>query len=81
MNPNIYSYCYLFNTKYSKVAASKMVINEEKMSLPWLKIKNVAQNDVRPNFFPGGIKTGVRRADKVHTFRKMGLLCRNWFVF
>ena len=27
MNPNIYSYRYLFNTKHSKVAASKMVID------------------------------------------------------
>ena len=29
MNPSIYSYRYLFNTWYSNVTASKMVINEK----------------------------------------------------
>ena len=51
------------------------------MSLLWLKIKNVAQNDVRPNFFLGGIKTSVRRADEVHTFQKMGLFLSELVCF
>ena len=51
------------------------------MSLLWLKIKNVAQNDVKPNFFPGGIKTGVRRVDEVQTFQKMGLFLSELVCF